>query len=501
MGGYAWLQLGSCVGQVALVALLVGRGRQSPLVRPLALLCLDFFAFNAADVASEFSDARGWNLLDATASSLLTPIVLDLFLVFTGRRRSLGWLLWASRAVFGGIGLACALGFVSEPFARFAGSDRWALVLLVGAVPLLVVVASLLAAEMRRATDALERRRVHLVIAAFAVGSLSVVDLFADMGYPVPHLSALGTLGATLLFTVAALRLDLVVAQRRGTMLWLGAAGVGATQVAAYLAIYHWFASSTAMLILGTATVTLAAAPIARELLRAQAAERERERQLRLLGRLATEMAHSFLNPLASIKGSAEIVLAEQARGGPIEKQRHFLEGIVAGCGRLERLVKDYQRLSKVEPQLARADVNELVASVAAAQAAAAPAGVAIRTVLAHELPRCDVDRDLIESALENVVKNAFDAMPTGGTLTLCTRLAGRAVLIAVRDTGTGMDPWVAECAFDEFYTTKATGSGLGLAYVRRVAEAHGGRATIDSRDGAGTTVELSLRAPPRATT
>ena len=130
MGGYTWLQLASCVGQVALVALLIGRGRQSPLVRPLALLCLDFFAFNAADVASHFSQARGWNLLDAVAASLLPPIVLDLFLLFTGRRRMFSWLLWLSRAAFGALAFACALGFVAEPFAAFAGADRWATLLL-----------------------------------------------------------------------------------------------------------------------------------------------------------------------------------------------------------------------------------------------------------------------------------------------------------------------------------------------------------------------------------
>lgn len=60
------------------------------------------------------------------------------------------------------------------------------------------------------------------------------------------------------------------------------------------------------------------------------------------------------------------------------------------------------------------------------------------------------------------------------------------------------MEPWVAEAAFDEFYTTKTTGSGLGLAYVRRVAEAHGGRATLSTRAGAGTIIELRLRAPAR---
>ncbi|HUJ59670.1 MAG TPA: ATP-binding protein [Kofleriaceae bacterium] len=491
----AWVALLSCVGQVALVSLLVGRGRQSPLVRPLALVCLDFFAFNAADLASRFSPARGWNLLDVTCASLLMPLVLDFFLIFTGRRRSLAWLLWACRSAFGAIALACALGFLSEPFAAFAGSDAWSEAVLAGAAPLVAVIAALLAIQHRRAADRLERRRVRIVIAAFAVGAAGcLTQLFANLGYPVPPLSAAGTLGATLLFTVAAVRFDLVV-HRRAAALWLGAAAVGAAQVGAYLAVFRVFASSTAMLILGTATVTLAAAPIVRELLRVQAADRARERELALLGRLAKEMAHSFLNPLATIKGAADIIVVEQARDGSIETQRHFAESILEQCGRLERLVKDYQRLSKVEPRFERADVNELIAGLAAARRAAAPAGVIVQTALEGDLPACQLDRDLLEAALDNVVTNAFDAMPSGGTLTLRTSVDRRGVLVAIEDTGVGMEPWAVECAFDEFYTTKATGSGLGLAYVRRVAEAHGGRAILRSRAGAGTVVEISLRA------
>jgi signal transduction histidine kinase len=487
-----WIALASCVGQIALASLLVARGRHSPLVRPLALLCLDFFALTAADLAFQFSSARGWNLLDSAAASLLVPIVLDFFLVFTGRRRALAWLLWTSRVAFGAIAAACVLEFGWTPFGDFAGSRDWARVLLVGATPLLVVILALLVGQLRRAADAAERR---LVLAAFAVGAAgNVSDLVVTIGGAVPKLGAAGTLAATILLARAALQLDLL-ADRRPASMWLGAALVGAAQVGAYLLVFRYFASSTAMLVLASATVTLAAAPIAREILRAHVAERERERHLALLGRLAKEMAHSFLNPLASIKGSAEIVLRDlEQSGGSPETQRRFLDTIVAQSKRLESLVADYQRLAKVEPAFELRDVNEVVASVAEAQAAAAPAGVAVRAELADGPLRCELDSDLVEAALDNLVKNAFDAMRNGGTVTLRTRANGRGVIVAVEDAGAGMEPWVVESAFDEFYTTKTAGSGLGLSYVRRVAEAHGGRATIASRVGAGTTVEIVLR-------
>jgi signal transduction histidine kinase len=123
---------------------------------------------------------------------------------------------------------------------------------------------------------------------------------------------------------------------------------------------------------------------------------------------------------------------------------------------------------------------------------------------LADALPECDADADLVASALENVVRNAFEAMPRGGTLRIGTRLdvpaAGdAAIVVRVQDTGEGMDARRAERAFDDFYTTKATGSGLGLAFVRRVALAHGGNVSLASRPGEGTRVELRLPASPRA--
>jgi two-component system sensor histidine kinase HydH len=108
-----------------------------------------------------------------------------------------------------------------------------------------------------------------------------------------------------------------------------------------------------------------------------------------------------------------------------------------------------------------------------------------------------------VASALENIVRNACEAMPGGGALRVRTRVdapaAGQTtVVVQVEDTGEGMDARRAEQAFEDFFTTKATGSGLGLAFVRRVALAHGGNVSLASRPGEGTVVELRLpTAPP----
>jgi signal transduction histidine kinase len=138
-----------------------------------------------------------------------------------------------------------------------------------------------------------------------------------------------------------------------------------------------------------------------------------------------------------------------------------------------------------------------MVKTVLALEPFAATDAVTISSELAGDLPRCELDSDLVSNALENVIKNAFEAMPKGGNITVRTARADGSpgVVVSVEDRGDGMDARKVERAFDQFWTTKATGSGLGLAFVRRVAEAHGGAVSLRSKVGVGTVVEIRLPA------
>ena len=112
------------------------------------------------------------------------------------------------------------------------------------------------------------------------------------------------------------------------------------------------------------------------------------------------------------------------------------------------------------------------------------------------ELPPYAMDEDLIEGALDNVIQNALKAMPDGGVLTVRTEVSAglhEALIVTVQDTGCGMDARQLQRAFDDFYTTRQDGSGLGLAFVRRVVEAHGGEVKLSSTLGEGTTVTIEL--------
>jgi signal transduction histidine kinase len=166
---------------------------------------------------------------------------------------------------------------------------------------------------------------------------------------------------------------------------------------------------------------------------------------------------------------------------------------------RLGRVVDTYGRLARVDVERGPVDLNELVRQVAAFQALARNHKVSLATDLADELPECLADRDMLASVLENLVRNAVEAMPEGGSVTMRTQRPRAdeppGFILAVEDTGLGMDAKTLDRAFDDFFTTKPMGSGLGLAFVRRVVQAHGGEVSLTSSPGNGTIVRVRLPA------
>ena len=126
-------------------------------------------------------------------------------------------------------------------------------------------------------------------------------------------------------------------------------------------------------------------------------------------------------------------------------------------------------------------------------QTFASAASVQVVQALEPNVPTIAADPQMLSSAIENLVKNAFDAMADGGQLTVSTSVDEDAVHLAIKDTGQGMGARTREQAFTVFFTTKATGSGLGLAFVQQIARAHGGEVMLTSREGQGTMVELIL--------
>jgi two-component system, NtrC family, sensor histidine kinase HydH len=158
-------------------------------------------------------------------------------------------------------------------------------------------------------------------------------------------------------------------------------------------------------------------------------------------------------------------------------------------CRRLVDLSNDFLRFARAgSPTLARCDLPALVGRmVDFLSPTARLQQVEIVYHAAPDVPAVSLDADLFEKALLNLMLNAEDAMPDGGTLTLQIRPDGNGVLLAVIDTGSGVPAELLPRVFEPFVTTKPDGFGLGLATARRIVQAHGGEIACHSEPGCGT--------------
>jgi signal transduction histidine kinase len=367
-------------------------------------------------------------------------------------------------------------------------------------LPLAVTIATALVVHLRRAVSVEERNRTLLLLAAVALLTpMASTEGWADLGFPVPRLGSVGILSFSAILTLAALRFRLFD-KALSPSAALSAMIVAAVGGIAYLSIFRHTGTKTALAGLGALVVTLFLLAAARLVFDTMISRRDQLVRLATLGRFAAQLGHDLKNPLAALQGAAQFLLEERANGRSIDGRSEFLELMVQQIDRLNTAVDRYQRLGRIELVRKPVQVNELVRDLVALQKFANADEIALKADLAADLPACSMDRDLVAGALENLLQNAFEATlraATPGTVTVRTALSRArqtpGVLLSVEDAGTGMSARTRERAFDDFYTTKATGSGLGLAFVRRVAEAHGGDVSFMSQEGAGTTARLFL--------
>jgi two-component system sensor histidine kinase HydH len=499
MTAWAAVHLLAAASALVVIALALSRGDRSPLRRPLALLAASQFAWSAASVGSEVTRVETYALLGAAATPLFPPLALHFVLTFLGRTRQLRWLLGVAYAVFGAQVLLVIAALVHPYLELDRALALFARVMLVTSLPLVVVGIALTWRHSRETGSELELVRTRLVLLALIIVPLLLTtDLLADLGLPVPRLSTLGGFTFNVLMTRLTLGLGLFTGATRRRV-WLGQALVlGLFFAVSYLAIFTAFAGQTGALVVGATTLSMAFAVLGWSSFTSSAAARAGLERFATIGRFSAQMAHDLRNPLAGAVGWTDFFLEEFRRKGDQESLENA-QRLHAALQRIETTIDRYQRLSRMEPSLAEVDANQLVTSVAEQMRRGATApGVTVETRLCEPAPRLEADRVLLASALENLVANAFHAMPGGGTVTLATRvdvsLDAPELVLAVQDTGVGFDARAREQAFELFFTTRARGSGLGLAFVRQVAEAHHGRATLESREGVGST--LSLRLP-----
>lgn len=219
-----------------------------------------------------------------------------------------------------------------------------------------------------------------------------------------------------------------------------------------------------------------------------------RREELARLGEMGAVMAHEIRNPLAGIKGFAQLV----ETASDLEQARRHASKIVTQSLRMEALVNDllaFARDDQAEREIT--DLSVLVQDCAVLlRPEAAHQQVTIEVVVPRQL-MAHVVVDRITQLLLNLMKNAIQAMPEGGLLAVGLHQKSGYVHISVKDNGTGIPPDHLQRIFEPFWTSKAQGTGLGLALCRKVAEEHGGRLTVESRRGTCTEFVVTLPAKP----
>jgi len=215
---------------------------------------------------------------------------------------------------------------------------------------------------------------------------------------------------------------------------------------------------------------------------------------------LARRLAHELKNPLFPLQLTVEnLVRARQQNPEQFEEVlRESSRTLLAEIANLKGIIGRFSEFSKMpQPQLQQVQVNEVIRGVMqlfqAQLEAPGRAKINCELQLDPHLETVAADAELLHRAISNLVLNAMDAMPHGGTLTLRTRDEDGKLLIEVADTGSGLTP--EECAriFTPYYTSKQHGTGLGLAIVQSVVSDHGGRVRVQSEPGQGTTFVIEL--------
>jgi PAS domain S-box-containing protein len=250
----------------------------------------------------------------------------------------------------------------------------------------------------------------------------------------------------------------------------------------------------------------------------AEAEARESERRYRAIetelahanrvatmGQLTASIAHEVNQPITGMVTSAQAALRWLDRPPPhVEEAKATLARIVQDGNRASAVIARIRALiNKAPPRNDRVDINEAVWEVIAlSRGAAVKNGITVQTHLAEGLPPIEGDRVQLQQVMLNLIVNAIEAMSDANEGVRELRIGSGtdgsgSVLVAVRDSGPGLDAARVEHLFDAFYTTKSSGMGMGLSICRSIIEAHGGRIWAIANPSRGATFQFTL--PSRA--
>ncbi|WP_219641434.1 ATP-binding protein [Cohnella sp. CFH 77786] len=219
-----------------------------------------------------------------------------------------------------------------------------------------------------------------------------------------------------------------------------------------------------------------------------------RSEKLSVIGQLAAGVAHEIRNPLTALKGFTQLLHQNS------DDNRKYYEIMLTELERINYIVGEFMLLSKPHnrQQLKEHDIHRILTSIIPIlESQAILHNVIIRVESAEDLPKVKCDENQIKQVLINLMKNAIEAMPGGGTMSVRyeTDVSKRELILYIEDEGVGMPPELLERLGEPFLTTKEKGTGLGLMVSYKIIQAHQGSLSVSSRPGQGTTVKLVLPA------
>ena len=216
----------------------------------------------------------------------------------------------------------------------------------------------------------------------------------------------------------------------------------------------------------------------------------------KVLGELASGMAHEIRNPLGSIQGSLEILKEDYKEG---DKKAEFLNILFKEIKRLNRVVTDFLSYARpTQPALVDCDLNQLISeSISIIKPEADKKQIRLNLHSVSKLPQIQADSSQLKQALLNLLLNSLQAIEKSGEISITSETSNGWISVEIKDTGPGISPENLSRVFTPFFTTKNEGVGLGLGIVERIVRNHRGKITVESQFGQGTT--FTIRLPQKA--
>jgi signal transduction histidine kinase len=216
--------------------------------------------------------------------------------------------------------------------------------------------------------------------------------------------------------------------------------------------------------------------------------------RLATIGQLAAGVAHELNEPLGNILGFAQLILKDKNVPEQIYKD---INKIISASMHAREVIKKLMLFARQAPsRKIKVSLNKVIDDgLYFLETRCAKAGIELNRELDPDLPEITVDQSQIHQIIVNLVVNAVQAMPDGGTITISTSRLGKEISLKVADTGIGMDEEVKKKLFIPFFTTKDIdeGTGLGLPVVHGIVTSHGGKISVESQVGKGSTFEIIL--------